>query len=72
MININPNPSMIQPQLYRNQHQNNSYFLSKYHDKRSQISKEESKLKYKEKPIRSSLRLLALLEDKWVKMMFDA
>ena len=28
MINTNPNPSTIQPQLHRDQRQNNSYFLS--------------------------------------------
>ena len=45
MININPNPSIIQPQLHHDQHQNNSYFLSKQHDQKSQTLKEESKLK---------------------------
>jgi len=45
MINTNPNPSMIQPQLHHDQHQNNSYFLSKHHDQIPQTSKQESKLK---------------------------
>jgi len=45
MININPSPSMIQPQLHHDLHQNNSYFLSNHHDQRPQISKQESKQK---------------------------
>ena len=45
MINTNPKPNMIQPQLHHDQHQNNSYFLSTYHDQKSKTSKQESKLR---------------------------
>ena len=34
---------MTQAQLHHDQHQDNSYFLSKYHDQWSQASKQESK-----------------------------
>jgi len=45
MIMNNPNPNMLPTHLHHDQHQNNSYFLSKYDDQQSKTSKQESKLR---------------------------